>query len=238
MNGDPPISGKRMARETVVEASRKWVGEVFQDGLFTAKSLHISGVAAVNYGAGLMATGVILSTFGVANAGEVLIGGLGATSYGLPVSLALVANNYRQAIRNIAPYNAVINHAENQYAQEVDLGDLTQKYQNFYDGFSAYCERKHGTDGREFAQEYLLPKLSNFVATGQEFNFDDDVDVEAAINPEPTQTATEISILEQKTDDTPNRSVATQMESVFRITNRDQSNTLDEESSRSSSNRY
>ncbi len=35
MNDDPPISGKRMARETVVEASRKWVGEVFQDGLIS-----------------------------------------------------------------------------------------------------------------------------------------------------------------------------------------------------------
>lgn len=33
MNGDTPISGKSMVGESVVEASRKWVGEVFQDGL-------------------------------------------------------------------------------------------------------------------------------------------------------------------------------------------------------------
>jgi light-regulated signal transduction histidine kinase (bacteriophytochrome) len=32
MNGDTPISGKSMVGESVVEASRKWVGEVFQDG--------------------------------------------------------------------------------------------------------------------------------------------------------------------------------------------------------------
>jgi hypothetical protein len=35
MNGDTPISGKSMVGESVVEASRKWVGEVFQDGLFS-----------------------------------------------------------------------------------------------------------------------------------------------------------------------------------------------------------
>ncbi len=29
----PPISGKRMVGESVIEAGRKWVGEVFQDGL-------------------------------------------------------------------------------------------------------------------------------------------------------------------------------------------------------------
>ncbi len=343
--------------------------------LFTTRSLHISSVAAATCGAGLLIAGVFLSALDLAYAEEVLMAGWSATAYGIPVSLALVANNYRQAIRNIAPYNAVVNPPGNQYAQEneigtsrfgfhptilpqllhgretsflvdssesiinslktstgrissedvasllnhlftdnhkplnenlvenltaasvaeaqdqidylfthrldyrlalndrggrmpspitdraliqvfayahlvgtlktaratgsdldlpdVDLRDLTQKYQNFYDGFSAYCERRHGAEGREFAQEYLLPKLSNFVATGQEFNFDDDV--EAAINPAPTQVATEIPLFEQKTDDTPNRSVTTQMESVFRMANRDQFNISDEDSSRSSS---
>ena len=38
MNGDTPISGKSMVGESVVEASRKWVGEVFQDGLIMPKS--------------------------------------------------------------------------------------------------------------------------------------------------------------------------------------------------------
>jgi hypothetical protein len=39
MNGDTPISGKSMVGESVVEASRKWVGEVFQDGLVNANSV-------------------------------------------------------------------------------------------------------------------------------------------------------------------------------------------------------
>jgi hypothetical protein len=32
-----------MVGESVVEASRKWVGEVFQDGLFCKESLKITG---------------------------------------------------------------------------------------------------------------------------------------------------------------------------------------------------
>jgi hypothetical protein len=42
MNGDTPISGKSMVGESVVEESRKWVGEVFQDGLFSVEDLVIA----------------------------------------------------------------------------------------------------------------------------------------------------------------------------------------------------
>jgi hypothetical protein len=33
MKGDTSISGKRIIEESLVKASGKWVGEVFQDGL-------------------------------------------------------------------------------------------------------------------------------------------------------------------------------------------------------------
>ena len=48
-NGDTPISGKSMVGESVVEASRKWVGEVFQDGLFSHPFFSLCLDLAVQY---------------------------------------------------------------------------------------------------------------------------------------------------------------------------------------------
>lgn len=53
---------------------------------------------------------------------------------------------------------------------EVDLTDLLQKYESFYERFSAHFQRAHGEAGLEFAQDYLRPILSEFARTGEDYS--------------------------------------------------------------------
>ncbi len=72
----------------------------------------------------------------------------------------------------------------------VDLDDLRQKYEGFYEKFTSHCERIDSESGREFAETFLHPILRDFATDGEYHTITPPapnhvavVDIETGINP-------------------------------------------------------